>query len=555
QAVRHRAAVPVAHHDWTGRPADWCAREMDRLLDEDRAAGIDLGVAPLMRLTLIRLAPDRVRMVWTFHHILLDGWSAAQVFDEVCERYAAATAGRRPEIADRAPFRDYLEWLSRQDTARSEAYWRETLAGFSAPTELPRDRRPAEAHRTSSSGTVGVALDAGTSARLRETAQRAGLTVNTLVQGAWALLLSRYGGGDDVVFGTTVSGRPAELPGVTSMVGVFINTLPTRVRIDGGRGLLEWLRELQAAQSESRRHDFVSLAQLQTWSEVPGGTNLFDSIVVFENYPFDEGALARHGLAIEQERDVEPTNYPLNVVVAPGDILSVILDYDPAHFEESTARSLSERLLHTLRLLADASDETRLDAVDVLTPEERERLVRGAVRPELARVVPEVLPVLVEAAVDRSPDATALVGPGLTLSFAEVEARANRLAHQLITRGVGPGDLVALVLPRSAEMVLAQLGVAKAGAAYVPVDPGYPEERVTFMLRDAAPALTLDADQVAELLAAEGVPERRPTDADRARPLCLDDAAYVIYTSGSTGTPKGVVVTHRGLAGFCAAEA
>ncbi|MEW2531112.1 condensation domain-containing protein, partial [Streptomyces sp. NPDC047071] len=554
QAVRHRATVPVAHHDWTGWPADRCVREMDRLLDADRDAGIDLGTAPLMRLTLIRLTPDRVRMVWTFHHVLLDGWSAAQVFDEVCERYAALTAGRRPEVADRAPFRDYLEWLSRQDAARSEQYWRETLAGFSAPTELPRDRRPAEAHRASSSGTVGVELDAGTSARLRETAQRAGLTVNTMVQGAWALLLSRYGGGDDVVFGTTVSGRPAELPGVTSMVGVFINTLPTRVRIDGGRGLLEWLRDLQAAQSESRRHDFVSLAQLQTWSEVPGGTNLFDSIVVFENYPFDEGALARHGLAIEQERDVEPTNYPLNVVVAPGDILSVILDYDPGHFEESTARSLAERLLHTLCLLADASDGTRLDAVDVLAPEERQRLLRGPARPALAPVAPEVLPALVEAAVDRTPKATALVGPGLTLSFAEAEARANRVAHGLIARGVGPGDLVALVLPRSVDMVLAQLGVTKAGAAFVPVDPGYPAERVALMLRDAAPAVTLDAEQVAELLS-NGPREDRPTDADRVRPLRLDDPAYVIYTSGSTGTPKGVVVTHRGLAGFSAAEA
>ncbi|MEI5101939.1 amino acid adenylation domain-containing protein [Streptomyces sp. PmtG] len=555
QAVGHRATVPVTHHDWTGRDADWCARQMDRLIDEDRDAGIDLGAAPLMRLTLIRLAPDRVRMVWTFHHVLLDGWSAAQVFDEVCERYAAAAAGRRPEIADRAPFRDYLAWLSRQDTARAERHWRETLAGFSAPTELPRDRRATEVHRASSSGTVGVELDAEVSARLRETAQRAGLTVNTMVQGAWALLLSRYGGGDDVVFGTTVSGRPAELPGVTSMVGVFINTLPTRVRVDGGRGLLEWLRELQATQSESRRHDFVSLAQIQTWSEVPGGTNLFDSIVVFENYPFDEGALARHGLALEQERDVEPTNYPLNVVVAPGDILSVILDYDPACFEESTARSLSERLLHTLRLLADASDETRLDAVDVLSAAERERLLRGPGRPELAPVVPEVLPSLVEAAVDRTPEATALAAPGLALSFAEAEARANRLAHRLIAQGVGPGDLVALVLPRSADMVLAQVGVVKAGAAYVPVDPGYPAERVAFMLRDAAPAVTLDVEQVAGMLAAEGSREDRPTDVDRVRPLRLDDPAYVIYTSGSTGTPKGVVVTHRGLAGFSAAEA
>ncbi|MFD9903354.1 amino acid adenylation domain-containing protein, partial [Streptomyces sp. NPDC059063] len=554
QAVQHRATVPITHHDWTGWSADRCARETDRLLDEDRRAGIDLGAAPLMRLALIRLSPDRVRMVWTFHHTLLDGWSAAQVFDEVCERYAALTAGRRPEAVDRAPFRDYLDWLSRQDVARAQQYWRDALAGFSAPTELPRDRRAAEAHDASSAGSVRAELAADVSARLRETAQRSGLTVNTVVQGAWALLLSRYGGGDDVVFGTTVSGRPAELPGVTSMVGVFINTLPTRVRVDRRRGLLAWLREVQAAQSESRRHDFVSLAQIQTWSEVPGGTNLFDSIVVFENYPFDTGALARHGLAVEQERDVQPTNYPLNVVVVPGDALSVVLDYDPACFEESTARSLSAQLLHTLRVLADATDGTRLDAVDVLPPGERERLLHGPARPELAPVAPEVLPALVEAAVDRTPAARALVAPGLDLSFAEVEARANRVAHQLIAQGVGPGDLVALVLPRSADMVLAQLGVAKAGAAFVPVDPGYPAERVALMLRDAAPAVTLDAEGVAELLAAQGSLERRPTDADRLRPLRLDDPAYVIYTSGSTGTPKGVVVTHRGVAGFAAAE-
>ncbi|MFC9955632.1 condensation domain-containing protein, partial [Streptomyces prasinus] len=305
--------MPVTHHDWTGRPAGECARDMEALLEADRQAGIDLGTAPLMRLALIRLAPDRVRMVWTFHHVLLDGWSAAQVFDEVCERYAALTTGHRPRVPDRPPFAGYLRWLAGRDTGRAERHWREALAGFTAPTALPRDRRPAEAHRTSSSGTVRVTLGKEVSARLKDTAQRAGLTVNTVLQGAWGLLLHHYGGGDDVVFGTTVSGRPAELPGVESMVGLFINTLPTRLRIDPGRPLLEWLREVQAAQSESRRHDFVSLAQLQTWSEVPGGTSLFDSIVVFENYPFDEGALARHGLAVEQERDLEPTNYPLSV--------------------------------------------------------------------------------------------------------------------------------------------------------------------------------------------------------------------------------------------------
>ncbi|GGR87730.1 hypothetical protein GCM10010252_28150 [Streptomyces aureoverticillatus] len=557
QVVQRRATVPVTHHDWTTWPAERRDQEMDRLLAADRAAGVDLGAAPLMRLTLIRLAPERVRMVWTFHHVLLDGWSAAQVFDEVCERYAALTGGRRPEVPDRAPFADYLGWLAGQDTERAERYWRTALAGFSAPTPLPRDRWPAEAHHASSSGSVRVTLDAGVTARLGETAQQAGLTVNTMLQGAWALLLSRYGGGDDVVFGTTVSGRPADLPGVTSMVGLFINTLPTRAHVDGQRRLLDWLGELQAAQSESRRHDFVSLAQMQTWSDIPGGTSLFDSIVVFENYPFDAGALARHGLAVEQERDLEPTNYPLTVMISPGERLSVELGYDPHCFEESTARSLADQLLHTLHELADATDATRVDAVDVLPPAERARLLAGAARPQIDAVAPATLPALVEAAVDRTPDAPALEAPGLLWSFAELEVRANALAHRLIAQGVGPGDIVALTLPRSAEMVLAQVAVAKAGAAFLPVDPGYPEERIALMLQDAAPAVTLGADQISGLLTGDQDQEARlrPTDADRVRPLRLDDAAYVIYTSGSTGTPKGVVVTHRGLAGFAANEA
>ncbi|MBW5423587.1 amino acid adenylation domain-containing protein, partial [Streptomyces sp. BG9H] len=369
QVVRHRATVPVTHHDWTGWSAERGVPELDRLLAEDREAGIDLGAAPLMRLTLIRLAADRVRLVWTFHHVLLDGWSAAQVFEEVCERYAALVAGHSPRLPDRRPFADYLRWLSGQDTERAERYWRTTLAGFLAPTELPRDRRPADAHRASSSESVRMALGADVSARLRETAQRAGLTLNTVVQGAWALLLSRYGGGDDVVFGTTVSGRPADMPGVTSMVGLFINTLPVRARVDGRRALLDWLRELQDAQAEARRHDFVSLAQVQSWSDVPGGTSLFDSLVVFENYPFDEGAMARHGLAMEGERDLEPTNYPLSVVVAPGESLAVNLDYDPAAFDAGTVEGLGESLRALLTGMADAPDG-RLGDLALLDPGE-----------------------------------------------------------------------------------------------------------------------------------------------------------------------------------------
>ncbi|MGV9251182.1 non-ribosomal peptide synthase/polyketide synthase [Streptomyces sp. NPDC003697] len=563
QVVQRRATVPVAHHDWAGRPADRCERELAELLAEDRQAGVDLAAAPLMRLTLIRLSPDRVRMVWTFHHVLLDGWSAAQVFDEVCERYAALTAGRRPQVPARAPFGDYLRWLAEQDTAGAERYWRRTLAGFRAPTDLPRDRRPAEAHRTSSSGTVRVTLDAGVSAGLRETAQQAGLTVNTLLQGAWALLLSRYGGGDDVVFGTTVSGRPAELPGVTSMVGLFINTLPTRARIDGRRPLLEWLGELQAAQSEARRHDFVSLAELQTWSEVPGGTNLFDSIVVFENYPFDEGALSRHGLGVEQERDLEPTNYPLSVVVAPGDTLSVSLDYDPAAFDTATVEGLGAGLRTLLTEMATDPDRPLAD-LPLMDPAEGRRLLDRFGGP-VTRAPHRTLPAIFQEQAARTPAAPAVLAGSERLTYRRLDERANRLARLLIAAGAGPERFVALALPRTADLVVALLAVLKSGAAYLPVDPGYPPERIAFLLDDVRPdavvttaqisaglpdgpfeRIVLDDPEYAGRLAA--MPAAGLDDGERHAPLLPGHPAYVIHTSGSTGRPKGVVVTHASVA-------
>ncbi|MEV7080379.1 non-ribosomal peptide synthase/polyketide synthase [Streptomyces sp. NPDC093516] len=562
QVVEKRAAVPVTHHDWTGRPAERCARETEALLAADREAGIDLGAAPLMRLALIRLAPDRVRMVWTFHHVLLDGWSAAQVFDEVCERYAARTEGRRPQVPDRAPFARYLRWLTAQDTARAEQHWRDTLAGFAVPTELPRDRRPADAHRASSSGTVRMSLGTEVSARLRDTAQRAGLTVNTVLQGAWGLLLHHYGGGDDVVFGTTVSGRPAELPGVTAMVGLFINTLPTRLRIDPDRPLLEWLREVQAAQSESRRHDFVSLAQLQSWSDVPGGTGLFDSIVVFENYPFDAGALARHGLAVEQERDVEPTSYPLSVVVAPGDDVTVSLDYDPAAFDAATVEGIGASLRTLLTQLAADADRPLADLTP-LSPADGRRLLERLAGPG-ARLPRRTLPDAFAAQAARTPDAPAVGSGAEHLTYRELDERANRLARLLIDAGAGPERFVALALPRTADLIVALLAVLKSGAAYLPVDPGYPAERIAFLFEDVRPdavitsaetsarlpdgpytRITLDDPAcAARLAAASAAPVG---DGERRARLLPDHPAYVIHTSGSTGRPKGVVVAHASV--------
>ncbi|MEU4892907.1 non-ribosomal peptide synthase/polyketide synthase [Streptomyces sp. NPDC044780] len=567
QVVMGRAAPRIVHHDWTRRPEEWREAELRRLLDQDRAEGIDLSTAPLMRLALIRLSAEEVRIVWTFHHVLLDGWSAAQVFDEVCERYAALTAGRTPVVPARRPFREYLGWLGEQDTAEAERYWRTALAGFTSPTGLPWDRPPSGAHRSASSGSHRVTLGAEESARLRTTARRAGLTMNTVVQGAWALLLSRYGGTDDVCFGTTVSGRPAALPGVESMVGVFINTVPTRVRVAGGSPLLAWLRELQSAQSEARLFDFVSLAQLGGWSEVPGGVNLFDSIVVFENYPFDGEAIAAHGLGLRQERDLEPTSYPLSVVVAPEERLSISLDYDPAAFDAPTIERLGGCLRELLEQMA-AGPERRLDELPLIG-EAAARAILEEFGGPVAAAPHAVLPALFEARAAGTPDAVAVLGDGGPLTYRELNERANRLARLLIASGAGPERFVALALPRTPQLVVAVLAVLKSGAAYLPVDPAYPAERIAFMLGDIAPDTVVTTGESADRVPAgpggrillddaecgrrlARLPAGDVGDAERRGPLDPGHPAYVIHTSGSTGVPKGVVITHRSVAALAA---
>jgi amino acid adenylation domain-containing protein/non-ribosomal peptide synthase protein (TIGR01720 family) len=557
QVVRRAAPLPVTELDWSQTAPGERAGRLERLLAEDRARGMDLDRAPLLRVALIRLGPDEVRVVWTFHHLLLDGWSVFHVLGDVLTAHAALSRGEEPRLPERRPFADHAAWLAARDTTGADEHWRGVLGDLTAPTPLPYDTRPAPGAATRSDTWLSHRLDAQETSRLREFARRHRLTLNTVVQGAWALLLSRLGSTSDVCFGTTVSGRPSDLPGADTITGLFITTLPARVTVDGRAGCADWLRETQRARAEDRRFEHLPLPRLRALSGLPDGTALFDSLLVLENYPVADTTAGAQGVRVRDLDAREATNYPLTVVVSPGDRLAVELGYDPRCFEEGTARSLADRLLHTLRGLAAADEGTRLDDLDVLPAEERARLLAGPTRPAPEAVAPAPLAALVEAAVDRRPDAVALTAPGVELTFAEVEARANRLAHRLIARGAAPGTLVGLVLPRSAEMVIAQFAVAKTGAAFLPVDPGYPEERIALMLRDAAPAVTLDADATAALLAAppDGAPDHRPTDADRVRPLDVDDPAYVIYTSGSTGTPKGVVVTHRGLAAFSAAEA
>ncbi|MCA1681978.1 MAG: amino acid adenylation domain-containing protein [Actinobacteria bacterium] len=570
QVVHRQVTVPTAYHDWCGLSEAEVAEHQRRLLAADRAAGMDLAVAPLLRVAIAQCSADEVLLVWSSHHVLLDGWSLAQVLGEVSEQYAAIVEGRAPELVARRPFRDYLHWLRAQDQRQAEEYWRGVLADVDSPTPLPYDRAPVEAHRTESSESVPIELSVEESSRLHGVAKRKGLTVNTIVQGAWGLLLSRYSAQREVVFGTTVSGRPAELPGVEDMVGMFISTVPTRVQVGEGQEVVSWLRGLQASQVESRRFDFVSLAQLQTWSDLPAGANLFNSIVVFENYPIDEASITENGLQIHEFQAVDTTNFPLTLCAYLDERFGFNLAFDPTLFDRGTIERMAGHLELLLNGIATDADRPLAELPWMSEAERHRVLVEWN---DTDRVIaPATFPELFEAQVIRTPDLPAVVSADESLSYAELETRANRLAHLLVTRGAGPERVVALALPRSVEMVVAQLAVMKAGAAFLPVDPAYPAERITFMLRDASPALVLTRRDVAAVVssvesikvlvvddsdttfAVDRMSDRAPTNADRRSPLLLSHPAYVIYTSGSTGRPKGVVIPHAGLASFSAAE-
>ncbi|MCO5973403.1 non-ribosomal peptide synthetase [Actinoallomurus soli] len=526
------------------------AAEADRIADADRVAPFDLTRPPLIRLTLVRTGPERARIVLTHHHILLDGWSTPLLVTELLARYA----GAQPPAT--TPYKQYLAWLKRQDRAAATRAWTAALHGVEEPTLL----LPEAAGRAPVlPSAVSEELPEEPTARLRRQARRHGVTVNTLVQAAWGLLLARLTGRSDVVFGQVVSGRPPELPGVDQMIGLFVNTVPVRLRVREDETLADLLTRLQAEQAALLDHRHLGLAEITGLADGAGaGSALFDTLTVFENYPFDPSAMDEPvaGLRLTGATQRDATHYPLTLYVVPGDRLTFRLDHRPDVVDGDAAATLLSRFLKLLRAMAETPD-VPAGAVDVLLPGERRRVLEEW--NATACPVPAVtLADLFEAQAARTPDAVALVYEGAELTYADFNARANRLAHYLAECGIGPDSRVALALPRSLELLVAMYAVVKAGAAYVPVDPDHPADRLAYVLADTRPAvvattaglagrlpsgmplLVLDDPAVAEELAGFA-------DTDPARTASPDSAAYVIYTSGSTGRPKGVVVPHAGI--------
>ncbi|MFJ1864454.1 amino acid adenylation domain-containing protein [Streptomyces sp. NPDC088097] len=548
QVVVESVAAPWEAVDLSGLGSADRQREWERLLAVDRALRFDLERPPLVRFTLVRLDGTRHRLVMTNHHIVWDGWSSAVLLRDLLTGYAeCAGPGQPGPVVEGVAHRSHLDWLSRRDHVAAAAAWSAALAGLAEPTLLGAadpNRIDALPERAS------VELSAELTARLTARARTAGVTLNSVVQGVWAVLLGRVTGRDDVVFGGTVSGRTADVAGIEEMVGLLINTLPVRFRIREGEPLLAALARFQDEQAELMDHQHTGLAGIQ---RAAGLGTLFDTTVVVENYPLDLESMRdlAGGPRLTGVEGADATHYTVNLIVLPGERLRLHLDHRADVLDARTARSLGEALERLLTAVADAPS-TPVGEVDLLS-EEQHRLIREW--NDTSVPVPDTTLVeLFERQAARTPDAPATVFRGERLTYAELDARAERLAGELRARGAGPERIVAVALHRSAEMVVSLLAVLKSGAAYLPVDPSLPAERIAYLLSDAEPVLLLAGEDVARSLpAAEGLPRLDPAadhggGAGAVGPAPLPShPAYVIYTSGSTGRPKAVVVEHAAI--------
>ena len=495
QVVRQTVTVPWELLDWQDK-SESVEAQLENLASSYRQQGFNLAKAPLLRMVLVKLSDERHHFIWNFHHLMTDGWSTHQVFKEAFGAYESLVRGEKPTLPPVKPFRNYVAWLKKQDNAAAESFWREQLAGFETPTPLQVDKRGGDSRVSYAEADIHLSTE--TTTALNALARQNRLTLNTLVQGAWAVLLSRYSGEQDVAFGITLSGRPASLPGVESMVGMFINTLPLRTPVPDDHPLIPWLEQLQTRQLDIRQYEHTPLANVQRWSDVPAGQSLFDSIVVFENYPSPEDN-GQQSLTISDMRYREQSNYPLALLVVPDEQMRILTIYNQNRFDADTIARLLGHLVTILTAMAN-QPETMLGDLPLLTDGEKARIFEEWNDTAVSLPLETCIHKLIFEYGETTPEKTAVSAHNTSLTYADLTTRANQLANRLVAQGITPGTPVGLYSERSAEMIVGILGIMQAGGAYVPLDPAYPPERVAFVLADTnAPLVVAQAHLAASL--------------------------------------------------------
>ena len=556
QMVSKQVDLPWEKLDWRHLTSDEQKSQLEELLKSDRYKGFELNQVPLMRFTIIQLGEKTYQFIWSHHHILFDGWSMQIILKEVFALYEANQRGEYLRLSPVRPYKEYIEWLQQQNIEQAKQFWQQTLQGLQTPTILTGKKGQGiyQEKRFQLSQTV--------TEKLQTAARQHHLTLNNLVQGAWSLLISRYSGEKDVIFGATVSGRQPVLENIESMVGLLINTIPTRVKIDNQKEILSWLQELQNQALEQEQYSYFSLAEIQQLSDILPGMPLFESLLVFENYPVDSSKQdPQKTLEISNLSCFERTNYPLTIVINPGSQLGGRFVYDTSCFNEPTISQMIGSF-QTLLTVISENLQQNISQISLLSAEEEQELIllENHQNQKNKNINYQCVHILFAEQVQKTPDNIAVIYKQENLTYQQLNNRANQLAHYLKSLGVKPETRVGICVERSPEMVIGILAILKAGGAYVPLDPAYPTERLTFMLEDVQTSILLTQTHLQNRLPInQEIVVNLDTDAEIIAQYPADNLpsevtpenlAYIIYTSGSTGTPKGTEVPHRSFMGF-----
>ncbi|AZE62385.1 non-ribosomal peptide synthetase [Pseudomonas synxantha] len=563
QVIHKPGSTPIEYLDWSADPQDEQEPRLQALLKAEREAGFDLLNQAPFHLRLIRVGEARYWFMMSNHHILIDAWCRSLLMNDFFDIYMALGEGREAQLATPPRYRDYIAWLQRQDLNEARQWWQHNLQGFERATPIPSDRPFLREHAGGSGGMVVgdcyTRLDAHDGAQLRELAQAHQLTVNTFAQAAWALVLRRLSGERDVLFGVTVAGRPVDMPQMQRTVGLFINSIALRVKLpedDQRCSVRQWLSALLDSNMQLREYEYLPLVTIQEHSELPKGQPLFDSLFVFENAPVEVSVLDRaQSLNATSDSGRTHTNFPLTAVCYPGDDLGLHLSYDQRYFDESTVQSMLGEFKRLLLALVQGFHGDMAE-LPLIAEQEREFLVNGCNQSKRSYPLERSYIELFEEQVAQHPQRIAARCLDQQWSYDELNRRSNGLGHALVAAGVGLDQPVALLAERNLDLLGMIIGSFKAGAGYLPLDPGLPSQRLSRIIdlsrtpllvcteacREQAIELLEGVD--CQLLVWEEVPARGENPGVYSGP---DNLAYVIYTSGSTGLPKGVMVEQRGM--------
>jgi amino acid adenylation domain-containing protein len=562
QIVRKSVKLPWEEQDWRNLSADEQLERAGELLASEQIQGFDLSKAPLLRLILVRKGSNTYQFVWSYHHIVLDGWSVGIILNEVFSTYQGFVGNTHLKLDKPQQFKAYIKWLQEQDLDMAKDYWQASLKDFFEPTPLNFGDLPQQTETPASEfSSEHTLLSTETTSALNALAREHRLTLNTFFQGAWSLLLSRYSAEEDVLFGAAVAGRSISLPGIDNMVGLIIGSLPVRVQVAPQASLIPWLLDLQTNQIEARQYEYCSLRDILSWSDMnrSRGQSLFESIMSFNNYEFDSILKEKSAnLEIQDVSFLEGSHYPLTLLIDPGEQFRVKINFDQRRFTRLTIKRILDQLKS---LLDDFSEnpEQPLSAYSMLSSANKQALLIDFNQTASPRQNQNVVAQF-EEQTRRVPNSIAIRLNDKSFTYRELNASANQLANYLTQKGVGKGSVVALILDRSPDVLIAILGTLKAGAAYMPVEATLPANRMKLMLSETQAPVVLTTKRFTDRLPdtradivyldSDWAIIEKEESGDLAQSADLDDLVYIIYTSGSTGTPKGAMITHGNLLNY-----